>query len=159
MICRQKKTHLNPEPAPAIHPATSPQTPPPPRRRRKPQNSWVMPWILQRQENGCYSNLLADLIQADIPGYQDFVRMPPAVFYLIHKHIHRYTTKEVISFRKPLEVGLKLAITLRHPQQEKCTHIYSITLWLSEPPYVNLQGHPCGIPGRVFFFQFFLSKF
>ena len=29
---------------------------------------------------GSYSNLLSDLVHTDIPGYQNFVRMPPAFF-------------------------------------------------------------------------------
>ena len=71
MIGRQRITILNPAP---------PQPQPVPRRRRKPFNPWVMPWILQRQEKGCYSNLLTDLIHTDIPGYQNFVRMTPTFF-------------------------------------------------------------------------------
>ena len=73
-----------------------------------------MPWILQRQEKRCYSNLLADLIHTDILLYQNFVRMPPALFYLIEERRHHRIKRSVTNFRKPLEVGLKLAITLRH---------------------------------------------
>ena len=104
MICRQKWTHLKPGSPPALLP--EPQ--PPPKRRRTPQNPWGMPRILQREE------ILADLIQIDIPGYQNFVRMPPVFFYLMEECIHHCIKKEVISFRKPLELQLKLAITLRH---------------------------------------------
>ena len=68
-----------PNPAPA-QPA-SPSAPPP-RRRRKPQNPWVLPWILQREERGCYRTLLDELITTDIPGYRNFTRMEPALFDL-----------------------------------------------------------------------------
>ena len=57
---------------------------------------------------------MADLISTDIPGYQNFVRMPLAVFNHTEKCIHHHIKEEVTKFRKPLEVGLKLAITLRH---------------------------------------------
>ena len=114
MICQQRRTHLNPGPAPAIQPAPQPQTQLARRRRRKSPNLWVMPWFFQRQEKGCYSNLLADLIHTDISGYQNFVRMPSVFFYLIEECIHDYIKKSVTNFRKPLEIGLKLAITLRH---------------------------------------------
>ena len=40
--------------------------------------------------------------------------MPPAFFDLIKECIHHHIKKSVTNFRKPLEVGLKLAITLRH---------------------------------------------
>ena len=55
-----------------------------------------------------------DLIQTDNPDYQNFVRMLLAVFDLIEECIHHCIKKEVTNFRKPLQVGLKLAITLRH---------------------------------------------
>ena len=89
-------------------------SPPPPRRRRKPQNSWVLPWILQREERGCYRTLLDELITSDIPGYRNFTRMEPGFFYLIEERITTHLRKRITNFRKPLEVGLKLAVTLRH---------------------------------------------
>ena len=114
LICilmeRQRRAHLNRPPSPAIQPQPQPAH----RRRRKTQNHWVLPWILQRQEKGYYSNLLADLIHTDIPGYQNFVRMPCASFDLIKERINHHIKKSVINFRKPLAVGLKLAIILRH---------------------------------------------
>ena len=84
MIYRKNRKNLNSRSAPVLQPAPSPQPQPLPRSRRKPQNSWVMPLIFQREEGEFYRTLLADL-------------------------------EEVIpNVRKPLEVGLKLAITLRH---------------------------------------------
>ena len=97
-------------PAPA-QPASL--SPPPPRRRRKPQNPWVLPWILQREERGCYRTLL-ELITTDTPGYRHFTWMEPAFFYLIEERITLHLRKSITNFRKPLEVGLKLAVTLRH---------------------------------------------
>ena len=75
MIGKQK-THLNSS-SPAIQSPPQLHLQPVPRRRRKPSNPWVLPLIFQRQEKGCYSNLLGDIIHTEIPGYQDFVRMPP----------------------------------------------------------------------------------
>ena len=109
-----KMTHLNPGPPPAIQPAPSPQPPLPPRQRKNSQNPWVMPWICQRVEKQCYRNLLVNLIQTDISDYQNFVRMPPAVFDLIEECIRHSIKKEVTNFRKSVQVGLKLAITLRY---------------------------------------------
>ena len=78
-------THRRPQnPAPA-QPASPSSLPP--RRRRKPQNPWVLPWILQREERGCYRILLDELITTDIPGYRNFTRMQPAFFYLIEEKI------------------------------------------------------------------------
>ena len=107
--CRRQQ---NPEPAQPAPPPPQPQ--PPPRRRRKPQNPWVMPWILQREERGCYRILLDELITTDIPGYRNFIRMPPAFFDLIEERIYPQLRKSPKNFWKQLEVGLKLAVTLRH---------------------------------------------
>ena len=72
MIISRHRRQQNPAPA---QPASPPH--PPPRRRRKPQNPWIMPWILQREERGCYRTLLDELITTDIPGYRNFTRMEP----------------------------------------------------------------------------------
>ena len=114
MICRQKRKNLNPGPAPALQAVPAPE-PQPPARRRKPPNPWIMPWILQTEERGCYRTLLADLIQTDIPVYQNFVRMPPIFFLTSLRNAYTPTSRtSVTNFRKPLEAGLKLAKMLRH---------------------------------------------
>ena len=56
-IISRHRRQQNPAPA---QPASPWPVPPP--RRRKPQNPWVMPWILQREERGCYRTLLDELI-------------------------------------------------------------------------------------------------
>ena len=73
-----------------------------------------MPWLLQREERGCYRTLLDELITNDIPGYRNFTRMEPAFFDLIEERITPHLRKSISNFRKPLEVGLKLAVTLGH---------------------------------------------
>ena len=70
IICRQKKTHLNPGSPPALQPAPLPQ--PPPSRKRKPPNPWVMPWILQSEERGCYRTLGTE----EVGIYQSFQDYP-----------------------------------------------------------------------------------
>ena len=54
-----------------------------------------------------------ELITTDIPGYRNFTRMEPAFFYMIEEGIASHLRKSTTNFRRPLEVGLKLAITLR----------------------------------------------
>ena len=73
-----------------------------------------MPWLLQREERGCYRTLLDELITNDIPGYRNFTRMEPASFDLIEERITPHLRKSISNFRKPLKVGLKLAVTLGH---------------------------------------------
>ena len=107
MISRHRRQQ-NPTPAQPASPS-----PPPPPRKRKSQNPWVMPWILQREERGCYRTLLDKFITTDIPGYRNFTRMQPAFFDLIEETITPHLRKSITNFRKPLEVGLKVAVTLR----------------------------------------------
>ena len=106
MISRHRRQQ-NPAPA---QPAPPPPQPPP-RRRRKPQNPWVMPWILQTEER---ETLLDKLITTDIPGYRNFTRMEPAFLNLIDERITPHLRKLTTNFRKPLEISLELAVTLRH---------------------------------------------
>ena len=82
MIFSRHRRQANPAPAQPASPS-----PPPPRRRRKPQNPWVLPWILQREERGCYRTLLDELITTDMPGYRNFTRMEPAFFDLIEERV------------------------------------------------------------------------
>ena len=110
MISRHRKQQ-NPAPA---QPAPPSQPQPPPRRRRTPKNPWVMPWILQREQRGCYRTLLDELITTDIPGYRNCTKMEPAFFDLIEERITSHLRKSITNFRKAFEVGLKLAVTLRH---------------------------------------------
>ena len=75
---------------------------------------------LDTPERGCYRTLLT----TDIPGYRNFTRMEPAFFYLIEERITPHLRKSITNFRKPLEVSLKLAVTLRHlPTGESYTSL------------------------------------
>ena len=82
MMSRHRRQQ-NPAPA---QPEPLPQ-PQPRRRRRKPQNPWVTPWLLQREERGCYRTQLDELITTDIPGSRHFTRMEPTFFDLIEERI------------------------------------------------------------------------
>ena len=73
-----------------------------------------MPWLLQKEERGCYRTLWDKLIRTDIPGYRNFTRMEPAFFDLIEERINPHFRKSETNFRKPLPARLKLAVTLRH---------------------------------------------
>ena len=123
MIARHR-TEQNPLPAQEA-PPHQPQ-PPPHQRTRKPENPWIMPWILQREERGCYRTLT--LITTNIPGYRNFTRMEPAFLHLIEERITPRLRKSTTNFRKSLEVGLKLAITLRHLSTGRKLHVTAISL-------------------------------
>ena len=92
---------------------------------------------LQREERGCYRTLLNELITTDIPGYRNFTRMEPAFFYLIEERIIPHLRKSITNFRKPLEVGLKLAVTLRYLSTGESYH--NTKRGLEEQPSANLS--------------------
>ena len=70
---------------------------------------------LDTAERGCLRSLITtELITTDIPGDRNFTRMEPAFFHLIEENIIAHLGKSISNLRKPLEVGLKLAVTLRH---------------------------------------------
>ena len=114
MIISRHRRQQNPAPAQPASPSPTPH--PQPRKRRKPQNSWVMPWILQREETGCCRTLLDELITTDIPGYRNYTRMEPAFEYFI-VHDNFKTQKAAEPSTCPA------SITITHPppptQKEK----------------------------------------
>ena len=90
-----------------------------------------------RGREGENRTLLDKRITTDIPGYRNFIRMEPAFFYLKEERITQHLRKSETNFRKPLEVVLKLAVTLRHYPQEKITLHCSITRGVEGPPSLN----------------------
>ena len=66
------------------------------------------------------------------PRQQNFVRMPPAFFYLIKECKHHHLKKSAINFKRPLELGHKLAIMLRHLTMGE-TYTSLLYQWLFGP--------------------------
>ena len=61
-----------------------------------------------RKGDGCYNNLLEELIQSYIPGYQDLVLVPPAVFVITKEHIRQWLKNKATlqaAFRSGLKAG------------------------------------------------------
>ena len=133
-IISRHRRQQNPAPAQPASPS-----PPPTPRRRKPQNPWVVPWILQRDKRGCYRTLLDELITTNIPGYRNVPRMQPTFFDLIEERITSHLRKSITSFRKPLEVMLKLTVTLRHLSIGESSPHCKTTGGLEERPSANLS--------------------
>ena len=56
---------------------------------------------------------MRELEREDVAGFRNFIRMEAARFYELLQRIGDRTTKLNTWYRKPLEPGLKLSITLR----------------------------------------------
>ena len=75
---------------------------------------WERDWIKRRKKFGYWDQLLVELRKEDVPSFKNFMRMPPEMFDEILRRIRPQITKQTTWMRKPLEPGLKLAVTLRH---------------------------------------------
>ena len=75
---------------------------------------WVRPWILRREEYGYYDNLMQELQAEDPSAYKNFVRIDADFFYEILHRIEARITRKASNYRKALDPGLMLAITLRY---------------------------------------------
>ena len=86
---------------------------PPEVRRRAVRRVWTREWLLRRELYGDFENLLAELHREDAQGFKSFIRITPELFQEMVEKITPIVKKETTKLRKPLPVGLKLAVTLR----------------------------------------------
>ena len=91
--------------------ATPPLCPPHlPARRR---SIWFKNWLLRRPHHGNYVSLLHELHREDRKGYKKFMRVSAELFDEMVERLSHVLKKDETRLRKPLPVGLKLAVTLR----------------------------------------------
>ena len=74
---------------------------------------WVREWLLRRPTFGQYDQLLTELHREDLRGYKNFLRITPELFHEMVERLTPILEKKLTFMREPLDVGLKLAITLR----------------------------------------------
>lgn len=84
------------------------------RQQRRQRQYWVRPWIARRLLFGNYENLMVELERESQCNFINFLRMEPAMFHELVLRLTPRLTKQTTWFRKSLEPGLKLAITLWH---------------------------------------------
>ena len=88
------------------------------RRRRALQRRrvWVRQWldVDRRLQYGHYHRLMPELRYEDPVSFFNFLRVPPDMFDELLNRLGPRITKQDTRYRKALEPGLKLAMTLRH---------------------------------------------
>ena len=84
------------------------------RWRRRNRTIWVKPWLQRRNLLGQYERHMAELRDEDIPAFRNFLRVEPAMFNESLNRLGERITKKDTWYRKALDPGLKLAITLRY---------------------------------------------
>ncbi len=84
------------------------------RRRRRNRVVCVRNWLQRQPFYGQYEKLMVELRDEDVACFSNFMRMDPAMFQELLHHLDGRIRKQDTWYRKALEPGLKLAITLRH---------------------------------------------
>ena len=86
------------------------------RQKRTAKRFWVRPWLSadRRLQFVNYDQLLRELRMEDNSSFFNYTRMEPIMFDEILKRVSPRIQKSNTHFRKALEPGLKLAITIRH---------------------------------------------
>ena len=68
----------------------------------------------RRLQYGHYHRLMCGLRYEDTASYFNFLRVPPDMFDELQDRLGQLIAKQGTSYRKALEPGLKLAMTMRH---------------------------------------------
>ena len=84
------------------------------RQRQRQREVGVKPWLLRRPVFDQYENLLVELNREDPRGYKNFLRVTPELFNELVDRIGPHLQKNTTFWRKSLEPGLRIAITLRY---------------------------------------------
>ena len=85
----------------------------PTRKKIKPRRWYTREWIKEREQHGHYHILLHQCRLRDQEYFKYLVRMEPEMFDEILARIRPRIEKQNTNFKKAIEPGLKLAVTLR----------------------------------------------
>ena len=85
----------------------------PTRRKIRPRRWYIREWIREREQHGHYHILLQQCRLRDMEYFKYLVRMEPEMFDEILARIRPRIKKQDTNFKKAIEPGFKLAVTLR----------------------------------------------
>ena len=86
------------------------------RQKRKPKRKqcWVMPYLRRRVERGYYNTIMKELSTESPLLYRNFTRINEALFDEIVLRVTPHIRRKMTYWRRPIEPGLRVAITLRY---------------------------------------------
>lgn len=86
------------------------------RCRRRRRRWWTRPWLTQerRLQFGQYITILAELREGDTSSFKNYMRMTPEMYDELLQRLAPRLQKSDTNWRKALDPGLKLAVTIRH---------------------------------------------
>ena len=83
------------------------------KRQRRARKVWVRFYLTECSTHGHYECLMRVLSRDDPELYRNFLRMNETLFHEFVERIKPRLTKQCTFWRKPLDVELRLAITLK----------------------------------------------
>ncbi|XP_066969239.1 uncharacterized protein [Macrobrachium rosenbergii] len=83
------------------------------KKKRRQRRMWTWPYLQKRMEQGHYDNLMEELSTETPDLYKNFTRINRGLFNEIVERVTPYIEKKVAFLGKPIEPGLRVAITLR----------------------------------------------
>ena len=84
------------------------------RRKRRRRQCWMRPWMERRSFYGSYANLMRELKRESQGDFTTYMSMEPRMFHELLQRLAPRLTKMYTHYRRALEPGLKLAVTLRY---------------------------------------------
>ncbi|XP_066969148.1 uncharacterized protein [Macrobrachium rosenbergii] len=83
------------------------------KKKRRQRRVWAWPYLQKRMEQGHHHNLMEELSTEAQDLYKNFTQIDRSLFNKIVEQVTPYIQKKVKFWRKPIEPGLRVAITLR----------------------------------------------
>lgn len=84
------------------------------KKERRPRRFWVRNWVRRRAYFGAYETLMFELeIESPNEDFKEFLRIEPDMFYELVERLTPHIQKQRTTFREPICVPLRVAITLR----------------------------------------------
>lgn len=119
-------------------------------RQRRRRRYWIRPWIARRPQFGDFENLMAELERESQGDFVAYLRMEPAMFHELVQRLTPRLTKQDTNWRKSLNPGLKIAVTLRYrwaaasPRHQKLVSEVWKPCFALEPPFYFVRlSEPC----------------
>ena len=82
-------------------------------KKKKKRSCWVRPYLRRRQDHGCFANLMPELAAEDPNLYKNFLRIDEQTYNELVERVRPLIQKHATFWREPLDVGLRVAVTLR----------------------------------------------
>lgn len=86
----------------------------PPKKPRRRRRAWMWPYLQRRMQYGHYDTLMDELYNENPELYRNFLRMDRKMFNKIVECVTPRIEKKTTNFRKPIDPGTRVAITLRY---------------------------------------------